>query len=285
MKPTKTLLTPTIDDDIGSKANSAMLSDSISDTLNRAKSEDDRAFISALGRGMLILSVFEDESQLSHQQICQKTQLPKATVSRLIYTLQALGLLRRGEDERYQLGANLLKLTASAWRRHNLVDDALPLLKDFAMTHQVSVNIATEIEGEMRYLACYRSPARLAVNLSVGSSVPLAQTAIGRAYYAVMSASVQQQILARISDAQDKSALNTIAQLLDLQTQFYNQYGYCLSDGDFSPDILAVAVPIYDHAKGHFTHAINASVPKANWSADDYIDFIIPKLMTLKKQI
>lgn len=257
------------------------LSEVISTTLKTAKLEEDRAFVTALGRGILILSVFEDDNQLTHQQICEKSRLPKATVSRLLHTLEALGLLRRSENERYRLGKNLLKLTASSWSRHSLADDALPLLKEFAMTHQVSVNIATEMEGEMRYVACYRSPARLAVNLTVGSTVPLAQTAIGRAYFAVMTPAQQRQL----TSMEDQSNAESVTRLLASQTQFYHSHGYCVSDGDYSPDILAVALPLFDRAKGRYTHALNASVPRANWHTDDYIDFIVPKLKALKENI
>lgn len=260
------------------------LSEHILTRLDQAKLAEDRAFITALGRGLLLLSLFEDEHQLSHQQLCQKSKLPKATVSRLIYTLEGIGMLYRGDDERYRLGKSLLKLTASSWSRHNLVDDALPLLKDFAITHQVSVNIATEMDGEMRYVACYRSPARLAVNLTVGSSVPLAQTAIGRAYFVSQSSAEQQQLLKSVT-AQSPLSAAELTQGLYQQVEFYQQQGYCLSDGDFSSDILAVGVPLFDHAKGAFTHALNASVPKANWQPQQYVAFIVPKLQQLKAQI
>lgn len=261
------------------------LSETIAATLEQAKVVEDRAFVSALGRGMLVLSVFEHEQKLTHQQICAATGLAKATVSRLIHTLELLDLLKRTEDERYQLAKSLLKLSSSAWSRYNLVDDAMPLLREFARQHQVSVNIGTEVEGEIRYVACCRSPARLAVNLSVGSSVPIADTAIGRAYYAVLPQSQQQQLINNLSLSTALADRNQATEILALSSQEYAQQGYCLSDGEFSPDILAVAVPLFDRATGKYTHALNASVPKANWLAEDYVDYIVPKLQELALQI
>ena len=75
-----------------------------------------------------------------------------------------------------------------------MVAAAEPLLREFARSNEVSVNLATEVEGEMRYHACCRSPARLSVNLQVGSAVPVARTAIGRAFYAVSSLTRQAVI-------------------------------------------------------------------------------------------
>ncbi|PNK59846.1 IclR family transcriptional regulator [Psychrobacter sp. FDAARGOS_221] len=262
----------------------APLSDHIQQALQTAKQTQDKAFITALGRGMLVLSVFEQQQQLTHQQICDKTQLPKATVSRLIHTLLQLNVLKRDSNDSYQLGKNLLALSNS-WPVQDMVEQSMPLLREFAQAHQVSVNIATESEGEMRYLACYRSPARLAVNLTVGSTVPLDKTAIGRAFYVAQTPSMQQQMIDSlpyppVSDEQSKALTNLAA-----ATAFFEQHGYTLSDGEYSPDILAVAVPLYDSIEGRYTHSLNASVPRASWDAQDYIDFIVPKLQALARQI
>ncbi|WP_131667323.1 IclR family transcriptional regulator [Psychrobacter pygoscelis] len=266
-------------------ADKTNLNETIDAVLVKAKSDNDRAFVTALGRGVLVLSVFEHEQSLSHQQICSATGLAKATVSRLIHTLELLDLLKRTDDDRYRLGKSLLKLSSSVWRRYSLVDDALPLLKDFARAHQVSVNIGTEIEGDIRYVACCRSPARLAVNLAVGSSVPVEQTAIGRAYYAALPTNFQQQLLDSLPFSEATTERLKAAQILDENAQFYEQHGYCLSDGEFSPDILAVGIPLYDRATGKFTHALNASVPKANWVTEEYVDYIVPKIKQLATQI
>ena len=265
-------------------AASRNVQEQIANTLAEVKQNDERAFVTAVGRGILILSTFESQQTLSHQQICQQTGLPKATISRLLHTLERLDMLHRNKDDQYRLGKSLLKISASAWQGHNLVEEALPLLKDFALTHQVSVNIATEMDAEMRYLACYRSPARLAVSLSAGSCVPIESTAIGRAYYSILPAAAQIQL---ITEMAEKSALDPqqLAAMLKVQQNFYQQQGYCLSDGDYSADILAVAMPVYDKAHGRYTHALNASVPKAKWQTEDYIEYIVPKLQGLCAQI
>jgi len=59
----------------------------ILNSVTTAQTDNDRQFVTALARGLSILSAFEEETELSHQALCQRTQLPKATVTRLIYTL------------------------------------------------------------------------------------------------------------------------------------------------------------------------------------------------------
>lgn len=257
----------------------------MNDTLTQSKATGDRQFVTALGRGLALLATFEHHEQLSHRQLCQLTVLPKATVTRLIYTLTTLGFLRTTVQGQYQLGSSAVRLSAQAWSRHDAVAFAEPLLRQFAIENEVSVNLAKEIEGEMRYLACCRSPARLSVNLQVGSAVPVARTAIGRAFYAVSSPTRQAVIDSNLQyHLSDADYLRAQTALMDA-AKHYQTHNYTLSDGEFSTDILAVAVGVFDVATGHYAYSLNASVPRANWEADKYAAMIVPKLQKLAEMI
>ncbi|GAA0806862.1 IclR family transcriptional regulator [Psychrobacter piscatorii] len=253
--------------------------------IGQSKEENDRQFVTALGRGLIILAAFEHHERLTHQQLCQMTKLPKATITRLIHTLTTLGFLRVTEHGQYQLGSSAVRLSATAWSRHDMVAAAEPLLRQFASENEVSVNLATEVEGEMRYHACCRSPARLSVNLQVGSAVPVARTAIGRAFYAVSSQARQAMIISNLKENLSVEELNHAQTALASAAEHYERYGYTVSDGEFSTDILAVAIGVYDVATGQYAYSLNASVPSANWEADDYAAIIVPKLQALAERI
>ena len=254
-------------------------------SLEQSKEENDRQFVTALGRGLSLLAAFEHDDKLTHQKLCQMTALPKATITRLIHTLTTLGFLRVTEHGQYQLGSSAVRLSATAWSRHDMIAAAEPLLRQFASENEVSVNLATEVEGEMRYHACCRSPARLSVNLQVGSAVPVARTAIGRAFYAASSQARQAVIISNLKENLSVEEFNHAQTALASAAEHYEKYGYTLSDGDFSTDILAVAVGVYDVATGQYTYSLNASVPSANWEADDYAAMIVPKLQALAERI
>lgn len=261
------------------------LLDRFNDTLTQKKATDDRQFVTALGRGLTLLAALEHHEQLSHQQLCQLTALPKATVTRLVYTLTSLGFLRTTAQGQYQLGSSAVRLSAQAWSRHDVVAFSEPLLRQFATQNEVSVNLATEIEGEMRYLACYRSPARLSVSLQVGSAVPVARTAIGRAFYVVSSPAKQAVIISNLQASLSINEFQQAQTALTHASQYYETHGYTLSDGEFSTDILAVAVGVFDVTTGHYAYSLNASVPRANWKSEDYAAMIVPKLQKLAEVI
>ena len=257
----------------------------MNESLELSKSSEDRQFVTALGRGLSLLAAFEDNDELSHQQLCQMSRLPKATVTRLIYTLTTLGFLRITANKQYQLASSAVRLSASAWNRHDLVAIAEPLLRQFAIENEVSVNLATEVEGEMRYLACHRSPARLSVNLQVGSAVPIASTAIGRAFYAMSSANKKSVIDNNLQEQLSNADYEQAQTMLSNAESYYEAHGYTLSDGEFSPDILAVAVGVFDVTTSHYQYSLNASVPRANWDAAEYAKMIVPKLQVLAERI
>ena len=253
--------------------------------LEQSKDDNDRQFVTALGRGLTLLAAFEQHEQLSHQQLCQMTELPKATITRLIHTLMTLRFLRMTEHGQYQLGSSAVRLSATAWSRHDMVAAAEPLLRQFASSNEVSVNLATEVEGEMRYHACCRSPARLSVNLQVGSAVPVARTAIGRAFYAASSPARQSVILSNLQQHLSTEDYKHAQLALSDAEEHYRLHGYTVSDGEFSTDILAVAVGVFDVATGQYAYSLNASVPSANWQADEYAATTVPKLQALAEKI
>lgn len=257
----------------------------ISAEIQRAEIENDRQFVTALARGLGILSVFENSNiALTHQMICERTKLPKATVSRLIYTLLCTEFLVQDPDGGYRLGMAAIRISATAWAQYDLIRHAQPLMAAFAAEHHVSVNIAKEEGGDMLYLACCRSPARLAVQLMVGSKVPVAQTAIGRAYYAVADDFQRAHLRRHLPPLPGMETAQQLAVLAENEV-FYREHGYTLSAGEFSPDILAVAVGVYNRAEQRYTHALNASVPASRWQEEDFVREIVPGLQKLAGEI
>lgn len=250
------------------------------------KVTDDSRFVTALARGLTILACFDkNHTALSHQQICQKTGLPKATISRLLFTLITTDFLTVDDVGVYRLGLSALRLGQIANQQYDVSPLTLPLLRTFAQQYQVSVNIATHHQGMMRYVACYRSPARIAVNLEIGSQVPLEQTAIGRAFFAVVNEETQQKILNFIQQRVEITQFIDIQHLLQQQSEFYQTHHYCVSDGSFMKDIIAIAVAILPNEKTEPIFTINVSVPKSQWDKQQLIDNLLIPLQNLAKEL
>ncbi|MFW2178445.1 MULTISPECIES: IclR family transcriptional regulator [unclassified Moraxella] len=269
---------------------------------------DDSRYVTALARGLMLLSCFDRHTpSLTHQQLCEKTGLPKATVSRLIFTLLATGYLSQADKNSYQVGIQALKLGHVASRLYDISNLTADSLQAFAIAHQVSVNIATYDNGVMRYVACYRSPARVSVNLQVGSEVPMASTAIGRAFFATSDADSQTQMLAMLAQHLSPMAYKGVSEQLNQAKLLYQTQQYALSDGEFLPEILAVAVGMPQssqpphalqsaqsfqpsNARPHY--AINVSVPRVSphpntalSASDSQVNWLITQVLPALRQL
>src|SRR5262245_9764394 len=77
-----------------------------------AKKRADPRFNTALARGLDILRSFrQGEAYLGNAELAQRTGVPKATVSRLTFTLAELGYLKYLEDiGKYELAPGVLSL-------------------------------------------------------------------------------------------------------------------------------------------------------------------------------
>ena len=121
--------------------------------------------------------------------------------------------------------------------------------------------------------------------MQVGSAVPVARTAIGRAFYAASSPAKQAIIRSNLQEHLPKEEYDRAQSALSDAAEHYKVHGYALSDGEFSTDILAMAVGVFDVATGQHAYSLNASVPSANWQADEYVAMIVPKLQALAEKI
>lgn len=123
-------------------------------SLKSERSGKERDFVTALSRGLELLRCFtREDSLLGNQELAAKTGLPKATVSRLTFTLTQLGCLRRqSQSGKYMLDVGVL---ACAYQMlSNLVVRSLahPFIEDLAAETGTAVALAARDRGQMVYI-------------------------------------------------------------------------------------------------------------------------------------
>jgi len=141
-------------------------------------------FVTALAKGLEILSAFERGDVLGNQDLVERTGMPKATVSRLTGTLAVLGYLQHDEQTRkYAIGTRILGISASVQRHLGLQRVARPLMEALARDVDTAVLLGARDRHRIVFLDVVRpARSRLVVNSDAGTLVPLETTAIGRAY-------------------------------------------------------------------------------------------------------
>jgi len=143
----------------------------------------DRSFVVALSRGLDVLRAFQpNDGLLGNQEIAARTNLPKPTVSRLTYTLTRLGYLTPvPRFEKYQLAPAAMALGYAALANLGVRHLSEPFREELMRETGGAVAVGGRDRLSMIYFGQSRGMT-IGVQLDVGSRIPIATTAMGRAY-------------------------------------------------------------------------------------------------------
>jgi len=207
--------------------------------------EESRKYVEALARGLEVLRCFSPSDRyLGNQEIARRTRLPKTTITRLTFTLTELGYLDYSEQHnKFCLGNAVIGLGYAKLAQMDIRRIARPLMQALAEHTQASVNLGIRDQLNMIYIDTYRSSSTFAVQLDVGSQIPIATTSMGRAYLAAMPEKERVELLDRIRESDEKN-WEIVREGIERSISDYRELGYCLSLGNWRPEVHAIAVPL-----------------------------------------
>ena len=144
----------------------------------------DRSFVVALARGLDVLRAFRpNDGLLGNQEIAARTNLPKPTISRLTYTLTKLGYLTQvPRFEKYQLAPAAMALGYAALANLGVKHLSESFRDELMRETGGAVAVGARDRLSMIYFGQSRSSLTVGVQLDVGSRIPIATTAMGRAH-------------------------------------------------------------------------------------------------------
>ncbi len=214
--------------------------------LDRDEVTKDRRFVTALARGLDVLRSFEPgDISLGNLEIAQRTGLPKPTISRLTYTLTQLGYLTySAKHGTYQLGAGVLSLGYAMLSGLDIRERARPFLQALSNELDVTVALGARDRMEMVYLEVCRGPAAVTLTIDVGTRIPLASTAMGRALLAQLPQDEREFLMGHVKKRVDSEEYSMLAAGVKQAVRDVATRGYCLSLGNWRPDVNAVGVPL-----------------------------------------
>jgi DNA-binding IclR family transcriptional regulator len=248
-------------------------------------SAKDRQFVTALARGLEILRCFRPgEAYLTNSEMAKRTGMPKPTISRLTYTLTKLGYLNFSEEQgRYQLGAAVLALGHTLLANLDVRKLARPGMRDLAEYAQCSVALGIRDRLSMVYVEACRGSAAVTLRRDAGSRIPLATTAMGKAYLCGLPQDERDFLMDHIRLNEEGNWPKIKA---DIEQGFkdYQDRGFCLSSGLWDASISAVGVPLIDSDPAK-TMAFNCGGPSFLLSQDLLINDLGPRLVQLVRNV
>lgn len=249
------------------------------------KPATDRSFVIALSRGLDVLRAFRpSDGLLGNQEIAARTNLPKPTISRLTYTLTKLGYLTPvPRFEKYQLAPAAMALGYSALANMGVRHLSDPYRDQLMRETGGAVAIGARDRLSMIYFGQSRSELTVGVLLDVGSRVPIATSAMGRAYLWALPDEERAMLL---RDIKEHTGPNwpKVRDGIERAGECVAKHGFAMSTGEWHSDIHAVGVALKLN-DGTGPYAFNCGAPAFKFSEVLLRNDIGPRLVAMVRNI
>jgi DNA-binding IclR family transcriptional regulator len=241
----------------------------------------DPLFVTALARGLDILRCFTpDREDLGSRELARLTGLPQPTVWRLCHTLLKLGYLVPGHTpNRLRVGAGVLLLGHAAITRTGLSAFALPLMRQVAERHKISVTLAERNATDMLILQRIEAPSILSLNLHVGTRLDLGLSSLGWAYLCAVDGATREAALKQLKK-RDPGGFAQVLNDLARAMQEYSEWGMVFNLGRSHSDIHAVGVPVVS-LDGKKVMALTSGGSKSSVTREKLLEEVAPSLKDL----
>jgi DNA-binding IclR family transcriptional regulator len=249
------------------------------------KGATDRSFVVALSRGLDVLRAFQpNDGLLGNQEIAARTNLPKPTVSRLTYTLTKLGYLTPvPRFEKYQLAPSAMALGYAALANLGVRHLSEPFREEVMRETGGAVAVGGRDRHSMIYFGQSRNGLTLGVQLDVGSRIPIATTAMGRAYLWSLTVEERAGLLRDLREHYG-SRWTKMRDGIERSGEFIAKHGFAMSAGDWQDDVAAVGVALKLN-DGTGPYAFNCGAPAFRFTEDRLRNDIGPRLVAMVRNI
>jgi DNA-binding IclR family transcriptional regulator len=221
----------------------------------------ERKGVTAVDRAFSIIESFHaGEESLSLQTLAARTGLNKATIIRLIASLEKTGCMNRLAHGAYALGPSLLRYGSLYQSSFHLSDHLLPILRD--LVRQCGETAAFFVrDGDMRIcLHRIESNSALRLHLKEGERHPLLPSGTGKVLLAFS---------------------NEGGTALDPVRKDY----FILNIGEREPEISSVAAPVL-RAGGALVGAVSITGPTGKFTdgkAERFVRLLLPAAAELTR--
>ncbi len=234
-------------------------------------------FIETLDRGLRVIQSFgSDRRPMTLSDLAKSTNLPRATVRRILMTLVKTGFVS-GDDRLFSLTPRVL-LLASAYLTSNQISTVMQPLMDEVAGKAKEVCSLAILDGDEVVFSARSSPARVfSTGLDIGYRLPAFCTSVGRVLLGrltneELTRAIEGMKLAPQTQMTVVERSTVIATIIADRTR-----GYSLVDREAEEGFRSISVPIrrYD---GAVIAAANIGAHVDRITTGEMIDRFLPLL-------
>ena len=215
--------------------------------------------IEALARGMQVLDTLRESSPMTLAEIHRRTAISKATLLRILKTLQETGWVYRSlGNSQYRLSYSLQQAVEEPEQVMALVEAASPVIQEIQKDLQWPSDIAVRDGLTMKIVESTRPQATFILNREqIGVRPAMLFSAVGRTYLAYCSEDERKEILEGLKASGGKEGrLACDAVWLSKLLQKTREQGFGEREAKYwgigstgGRHVEAMAVPVFNHEK------------------------------------
>lgn len=201
--------------------------------------------VRAVERAAQILMTFDSEHpERGVTEIARITKLQKATVHRILMTLQESGFVERSPDgERFRLGRKIIELGVGALGNMSLRQIAIPYMRQLVEQFRETCDLGVLDGHHVLFVEVIHSGRSLSIAAAVGRRLPLHSTAGGKAILAFQSPDFADRLLQGPLCSYTPNTITSPA-ALRAELERIRENGYAVDHEEMEVGIRAIAAPI-----------------------------------------
>lgn len=225
--------------------------------------------IRSVDRAIDILNAFSlEKPKLTTEHIMKAANLPRATVYRLLYTMERRGLIRYDEESlEYRLGFKFLEYGSQVTSTLDVVNEADEILTSLHEMTNHTVLMSLIEENQMLYVFKKEKQTGLKFSSSVGERRSLLYGALGRVGMAFLSNELIDQLLKDEIPSWTPYTVTDKNLIREQLEQIRKSFIY-LEKNQTNLGVTALASPVFD-AKGNILAVVGILCPSAQINDED----------------
>ena len=219
--------------------------------------------VRAVESAFRILDLLNQSQEGKHvSELARTLDLPKATVFRILFTLQHLGYARKDSSTRTYHSRRELAWRTQGEEHETLRRVARPHMERLLIRFEQTVNLAVLDRGQVLYIEILEGLRSIRMSANVNTYTPVHTTAVGKSMLAFLHPVEAEEILQRSSlpKLTAKSITSVRAQMKALSK--IRDDGFAVDNEETEKGARCVGAPIFD-ARGRPVGAISVSGPIA----------------------
>ena len=156
--------------------------------------------VKVLDKSLSILeTLLQRGSLMSITEISNKLEMYPSTVHRILDTLKSRGHVEQEpQNQKYQLGLKLVELGMAKFHKIDLIEEAIPFLKELVNQCNETVHLGIFDQGKVLYLAKEEPDQNIRMVSQVGKRAPVYSTSLGKILLAYLPKDERKMVTDKI---------------------------------------------------------------------------------------